>query len=82
MTENFVSPVVEKITKSSDQVTMRLNLQLDKEISRVFQKLLKYFNDGAILSSFKLPFTGIFRVIQILDLNDLEFKIAGAGTFQ
>ena len=81
MAENFVSPVVEKIIKSSDQVTMRLNLQLDKKISRVL-KLLKYFNDGAILSSFKLPFTGFLRVIQIFDLNDLEFKIAGAGTLQ
>ena len=51
---------------------MRLTSQLINGISRVFQKLLKYFNGIIISTSFVLPSSGIFPVIFILDLNDLE----------
>ena len=49
---------------------MRLILQLIKGISRVLQKLLKYFNGIAILTFFVLPSAGFFPIILILDLND------------
>ena len=47
--------------------------QLIKYISRVIQKLLKYFNGNVILTFFVLPSVVDFPVILILDLNDLEF---------
>ena len=46
--------------------------QLINGISRALQKLLKYFNVTAISTSLVLPLAGIFPVIFILDLNDLE----------
>ena len=51
---------------------MRLTLQLINGISRVLQKLLKYFNGTIISTSFSLPPAGFFPVIFILDLNDSE----------
>ena len=51
---------------------MRLISQLTKDISRVFQKLRKYFNGTAISTFFVLPSAGVFLVILILDLNDSE----------
>ena len=51
---------------------MRLTSQLINGISRVLQKLLKYFNGTIILTSFVLPSVGVFPVIFILDLNDSE----------
>ena len=42
-------------------------------ISRVFQKLLEYFNGTIILTSFLLPLAGVLPVIFTLDSNDLEF---------
>ena len=51
---------------------MRLISQLIKGISRVLQKLLKYFNGTIISTSFVLPSAGVFPIIFILDLNDLE----------
>ena len=47
---------------------MRLTSQLINGISRVTQKLLKYFNG----TSFVLPSLGLYPVILILDLNDSE----------
>ena len=49
-----------------------LTSQLFNGISRVLQKLLKYFNGTIISTSFALPSARIFPVIFILDLNDLE----------
>ena len=49
---------------------MRLTSQLINSISRVLQKLLKYFNGAIISTSFSLPSSGVFPVIFILDLND------------
>ena len=52
---------------------MRLNSQLINGISRVLQKLLKYFDGTIISTSSVLPSTGVFPVTLILDLNDSEF---------
>ena len=49
---------------------MRLILQLIHDISRVLQKLRKYFNGTAILTSFIFPAAGAFHVILILYLNN------------
>ena len=51
---------------------MRLISQLINDISRVFQKLPKYFNGTDISTSFVLPSAGAFPAIFILDLNDSE----------
>ena len=48
---NFVFPVAEEIAQSSDLVKSRLILQLINGISKVLQKLLKYFN-GTTISTF------------------------------
>ena len=45
---NFVAPVAEEITQFSDHVKIRLIWQLINGISRVLQKLLKYFNGTGI----------------------------------
>ena len=76
----FCVPVAEEITQFSDQVKMRLLSQLIKGISRVLQKLLKYFNGTAILTSSVLPSAGGFPVIIILNLNDLDFVILSFGS--
>ena len=59
---------------------MRLISQLIKGISRVPQKLLKYFNGTAILTSFLLLASGNFPVILILNLNDSEFVKISFGS--
>ena len=51
---------------------MRLTSQLIKGISRVLQKLLRYFNGTIISTYFSLSAAGVFPVIFILDLNDSE----------
>ena len=59
---------------------MRLISQLIKDISRVFQQLLKYFNNTAVLTFFVLPPAGFFPVILVLHLNDSEFFIKSLGS--
>ena len=51
---NFVAPVAEELTQSSDKVKVRLISQLTNGVSRVLQKLLKFFNSSAISTSFVL----------------------------
>ena len=51
---------------------MTLTSQLINDISRVFQKLVKYFNGTIISVFFVLPLSGVFPVIFILDLNNSE----------
>ena len=51
---------------------MRFISQLIKGISRVLQKLLKYFSDNAISTFFLLPAAGILPVVLALNLNDSE----------
>ena len=70
---NFTSPLEVLITQVDDHVHIKLTSQLIKSISRVLQKLLKYFNRTIISTSFSLPPAGVLPVIFILDLNDLEF---------
>ena len=71
---SFVSPVAEEIIQSSDQVRMRLISQLIKGISRVLQKLLKYFNGTDISTSVVLPAAPVFPVIFSLGLSNSEFS--------
>ena len=59
---------------------MRLTSQLINSISRVFQKLLKYFNGTIISTSFVLPSAGVVPVIFILDLSDLESVTLSFGS--
>ena len=59
---------------------MRLISQLIKGISRVLQKLLKYFNNTAILTSFVLLESEVFAVIFTLNWNDLEFATLSFGS--
>ena len=66
------APVELVIAQVDDHVKIKLTSQLIKGISRVLQKLLKYFNGTTISTSFSLPATGVLRVIFILDLNYSE----------
>ena len=70
VTANFAPPDAEEITKSAGIVKMRLISQWIKGISRVFQKLLKYFNGTAILTTFALPFLGLFSVTFTWDMHE------------
>ena len=60
VTANIVALVAEEITQFWDQVQTRLISLLIKDISRVLQKLLKYFKVTAILTPFVLPAVGDF----------------------
>ena len=74
-TKRFVSVVSNVVfvslenTHFSDQVKMRLISQLIKDISRVLQKLLKYFN-GTTISTFFVPPAAVLPVIFCLNLNE------------
>ena len=70
MIANLPIPVGLVITQVDDHVKMRLNSQFINEISRVLQKLLKYFNFTIISTFFVLRSAGVFPVIFILDLNN------------
>ena len=67
--------VAEELTQFSDQAKIRLILQLTNSISRVLQRLLKYFIDTDILSSLTLSAGRDFAVILIFNLNDSELAI-------
>ena len=86
-TYNFVSvianvpaPVELVITQVDEHVNIKLTSQLIKDISRVLQKLLKYFNGTIISTYFSLPEAGVFPVIFILDLKDSEFAKLSFGS--
>ena len=78
---NFVSPATEEITQFLDQGKIRLTSQLINSISRVLQKLLKYFNGTIISTSLVLLSAGVFPVIVILDLNDSDRVMLSLGSF-
>ena len=59
---------------------MRLISQLINDISRILQKLLKYINSTAVLTSFVFPAAGVFPVILILYLNDSDSVIVSFGS--
>ena len=61
------------------QVKSRIISQLINGISRVLQKLLKYFKGTTISTFFLLPSSGIFPVTLILDLNDSDSVILSFG---
>ena len=63
------------ITQVVDHVKLRLISQFIVDISRVLQKLLKYFNGTAVLTSFVLPLSVFLYIIFTLDSNDSEFVI-------
>ena len=60
------------MTQVNDNVKIGLISKLIGGILRVSQKLLKYFNDTAISTSFVLPSLRVFPVISNLDLNYLK----------
>ena len=66
------APLELVITQTLEQVKIRLTSQLINGISRVLQKLLKYYNGTIIPISFVFPSAGVFPVIFTLDLNDSE----------
>ena len=57
------------------QVRIRLIWQLISDISRVLQKLLKYFN-GTIISTSFVPILPVKPVILSLSLNDAMLSAA------
>ena len=66
----WFSASVFKITQFSDQVKIRLTSQLIKGISKVLQKLVKYFNGTIILTLFISPSSSVWVVIFTLKLNE------------
>ena len=60
---------------------MRLISQLINGISRVLQKLIKYINGTDISTFLLLSLLGLFPVILILGLNDLEFTVLWDGSY-
>ena len=77
---NFLASIAAETTPSADQVRMRLILQLISGISRLIQKLLKYFNGTAISTSFTFPLFGLFPLISVLNLNYSESVIIEYGS--
>ena len=68
------------MTQLIDQVKMRFILQLIRGISRVLQKILKYFNSTAISTSFVLPVLGVLLFILAFNLNDSESSMLFYGS--
>ena len=66
------------MTQFADQVKIRLILQLIKEISLGFQKLLKYFNDKSI-SAFIIPSLLALSNNLGLNLNHAELVMGFTG---
>ena len=60
-----------------DEVKIILISQLINDISRVFWKLLKYFNGTLILTIFVSWFSSIFPTIVVLKLNEALLSSAG-----
>ena len=67
VTATVPAPVELVITQVDDHVNWRLISQLINDISRVLQKLLKYFDSTIISTSFVLPSSGVFPVIFVLN---------------
>ena len=57
------------MTQLADQVKIVLTSQLIKDISRVPQKLLKYFN-GTIISTFIIPLLSVWPVNFVSKSNE------------
>ena len=65
----MVSPLFSYITQFADQVRIRLISQLIKGISRVLEKLFKYFS-GTVIFVFIIPWPLVLFRNFNLDLND------------
>ena len=65
-------PVELVLTQVDEHVKTRLTSQLIKGISKVLQKLLKFFSGTIISTSFSLSAAGVFPVNFTLNLNDSE----------
>ena len=59
---------------------VRLTSQLINDTSRVLQKLLKYFNDTIISTSFSLPSEEVLPVTFTLGLYDSESAKLSSGS--
>ena len=77
---NFYSPSELVITQSLEHVKRSSTSQIINGISRVLQKLHKYFNGTIISTSFVFPLLGVFPVIFTLDLNDSESAMLSFGS--
>ena len=76
----FPSPIELVITQFFDHVSISFTSQFIIGISRLLQKLLKYFNGTNISTSFVLPSTEVFLVLFTLYLNDSEFAKLTLGS--
>ena len=72
---NYPAPVESVITQ------LRFVSQLIKDIPRVLQTLLKYFNGAVISTFFLLLPAGVLPVVLILNLTDLECFMLLYGTY-
>ena len=79
---NVLTPVELVIAQVDGHFKITLISQVIKVISRVLQKLLKYFDGTAILTSFVLPSAGILPVIFILGLNNSESTKLAFGSLK
>ena len=61
--------VLDNKTQFAVQIKIRLISQLIDGISKVLKKLLKYFNDNFILTSF-VPKSSVWPVVSCLNLNE------------
>ena len=72
---SWTATAVDIITQFLDQFRSKLILQLIKDFSRVYQKLLKYFN-GTIVSASFVPLLPVWPVIFSLLLNESVIESA------
>ena len=79
---NVLAPVELVMAQVDDHFKITLISQVIKVISRVLQKLLKYFDGTAIVTSFVLPSAGILPVIFILGLNNSESAKLAFGSLK
>ena len=68
------------ITQFADQVKISSTPQLIKGISRVLQKLLKYFNGTTISVPFISPSSLVLPVIFVLNLDESVVLVAVKST--
>ena len=60
------------MTEVEEHIIMRLISKLINGISRVFHKVLKYFNGSIISMSFVLPSAGVFSVFFLFEIEMIQ----------
>ena len=75
----WFAAAVDDITQFADQVNIRFTSQLIGNISSVFQKLPKYFDETTI-SRFFVPFSPVSSFIFSLKLNGSAAFLSGNST--